>query len=111
LEKIIRWREINPALLDQLRAQLVSESVPHQALHLVPRKGLLLHPGRQGKDQPHRQQDTSQRFPESHCDLARLSWTKKNLWGDCSANEQADIRLSAVLHQIRESESKGKLSR
>ena len=31
LEKILRRGEINPALLDQLRARLVSESVPHHA--------------------------------------------------------------------------------
>jgi len=30
LEKIVRRREINPALLDQLCARLVSESIPHR---------------------------------------------------------------------------------
>ena len=52
LEKVLRWREINAPPLDQLRAGLFSESVPHQALHLVPRERFLLRPGRQGEDQP-----------------------------------------------------------
>jgi hypothetical protein len=86
VEKIVRRREINPALLDQLRAGLVPEPVPYQALHLVPRERLLLRPGRQGKDQPHRQHEKGQRFPESHCDLSGLPWTKKNLWRDSTAN-------------------------
>jgi hypothetical protein len=73
LEKILRWREINAALLDQLRARLVSESAAHQALYLVLRQGLLLRPGREGKDQPHRQQEKSQRFSESHCDLRSMA--------------------------------------
>ena len=39
------------------------------------------------KDQPRRQYEESQLFEESHCDLARLSWTERKLWGDSTANE------------------------
>jgi hypothetical protein len=41
LEKILRRGKINPALLDQLRARLVSESVPHHVADLLLSKGLL----------------------------------------------------------------------
>jgi hypothetical protein len=44
LEKILRRREINPTLLDQLRTRLVSESVPHHVADLLLREGLLLRP-------------------------------------------------------------------
>ena len=40
LAKILRRGEINPALLDQLGARLVSESVPHHAYDLLLGKGL-----------------------------------------------------------------------
>jgi hypothetical protein len=46
LEKIVRRREINPPLLDQLPAGLVAESVAHQVADLILGKGLLLRPGR-----------------------------------------------------------------
>src|SRR5271157_3040181 len=62
LEKILRWREINPALLDQLRPRLVSESSSHHVADLLLSKGLcqagarryrlLLRPN--GKRQNHR---------------------------------------------------------
>ena len=42
LEKILGRGEINPALLDQLGARLVSESVAHHAYDLLLGKGLLL---------------------------------------------------------------------
>src|SRR5208283_1305459 len=112
---ILQGREINPALLDQLGARLVSESVAHHVADLLLGEGLLLRPrgqgrhgggtgnvgpnsvrprpsaagpyvlllrpGREGKDQPRRQNEKSQRFAESHCHLARLLWTERNLWG------------------------------
>ena len=42
LDEILRRGEINPPLLDQLAARLVSESVAHHAHDLLPGKGLLL---------------------------------------------------------------------
>src|SRR5208283_531608 len=39
---------------------------------------LLLRPGRQDKDQPHRQNEKSQRFAKSHGHLARRAWTLRN---------------------------------
>ena len=87
LEKILSRREIYPVLLDQLRAGIVAETGPHQALYLILRQRLLLRPGRSGKDQSHRQYQESQRFAESHCDLARLSWTEGNPWDDYTENE------------------------
>src|SRR5208337_1672511 len=77
------WAQQKPLTRDQVqglvRDGLGDESVPHQALHLVPRQRLLLRPGRQGKDQPHRQHEKSQRFSEFHCDLPRQSWIGKSL--------------------------------
>src|SRR5271157_5005169 len=89
LVKILRRGEINPALLDQLGARLVSESVPHHAYDLLLGKGLLLRPSREGKDQPRRQNEKCQCFAESHCHLAHFAWTEKNRWGDYTENGQA----------------------
>ena len=40
LEKVFGRGETNPALLDQLRSRLVSETVAHHAYDLLLRKGL-----------------------------------------------------------------------
>ena len=52
LHKVLRRGEINPALLDQLRARLVSESVPHQGLYLIlgERSWILLRSRRQRRE-------------------------------------------------------------
>ena len=53
------------------------------------RRYLRLRPGRQGKEQRHRQNEKCQRSAESHGHLARLAWTEKNRWGDYTEKGQA----------------------
>ena len=81
-----KFSGVKMELLDLLRTRIIPQSAADHVADLLLRKGLLLRPGRQGEDQPHRQHKKSQRFPESHSTLPWLPWTEKSLLAHSTTN-------------------------